>query len=117
MDETVMCRIDGAIAWLTLNRPEKLNALNYAMIDRLMALLDVLETEARMGALILTGAGERAFSAGGDIPEFAAPVALNTSVDRFAQENLARGRESADGRFRSCRTDRWPQFERSEVRT
>jgi len=74
MDEIVMCRIDGATAWLTLNRPEKLNALNYAMIDRLLALLDALEPDARVRALILTGAGERAFSAGGDIPEFAESV-------------------------------------------
>jgi enoyl-CoA hydratase/carnithine racemase len=74
MDEIVTCRIDGGIAWLTLNRPEKLNALSYAMIDRLMDRLDALEPQAAVGALILTGAGERAFSAGGDIPEFAESV-------------------------------------------
>ena len=59
---------------LTLNRPEKLNALNYALIDRLMATLDAIETDDDVRAVILTGAGERAFSAGADIHEFSGSV-------------------------------------------
>jgi enoyl-CoA hydratase/carnithine racemase len=74
MDEIVTCRIEGGIARLTLNRPEKLNALSYAMIDRLMDWLDAVEPRVEVGALILTGAGERAFSAGADIPELADSV-------------------------------------------
>ena len=58
------------IAVLTLNRPEKLNAITYAMNDRLLALFDKIEADDTIGAVILTGAGERAFSAGGDIHEF-----------------------------------------------
>ena len=72
---------DGiAIAILTLNRPEKLNALNYALVDRLLAVLDDIEVDARVRAVILTGAGERSFSAGGDIHEFSASVALGVDV-------------------------------------
>lgn len=74
MEKLVTCTISDQIAVLTLNRPEKLNAINYAMVDRLLALLDSLETDKSVGAIILTGAGEKAFSAGGDIWEFSASV-------------------------------------------
>ena len=74
MSDTVLLDIADNIAELTLNRPHKLSALNYEMIDRLMALLDRLEVAPEVRAVILTGAGERAFSAGGDIDEFSASV-------------------------------------------
>src|SRR3546814_13471264 len=73
MSDTILMDIQDKVALLTLNRPHKLNALSYEMIDRLMALLDTIET-ADVHAVILTGAGDRAFSAGGDIPEFARSV-------------------------------------------
>jgi enoyl-CoA hydratase len=66
--------ISGGIATVTLNRPQKRNAINYAMADSLMAVLDALESNAAVGAVILTGAGEKAFSAGGDIHEFSQSV-------------------------------------------
>jgi len=59
---------DG-IALLTFNRPEKLNALNYRLIDALVAQLLAIERDPSVRAVILTGAG-RAFSAGADIAEF-----------------------------------------------
>ena len=43
MSELVLCETRGAVAVLTLNRPAKLNALNYALIDRLKELLDAIE--------------------------------------------------------------------------
>jgi enoyl-CoA hydratase len=70
MTEFVTLHVDRDIALLTLNRPAQLNALNYALIDRLMALLDQIECADDIRAVILTGAGERAFSAGADIHEF-----------------------------------------------
>lgn len=72
--ETVLIETRGRIALVTLNRPQKLNALTYAMNDRLLTLLDAIEDDRSIGAVVITGAGERAFSAGGDIPEFAASV-------------------------------------------
>ena len=75
MSQPVLCEIADSIATVTLNRPEKLNAIDYAMADALLALLDELESDAAVGAVILTGAGERAFSAGGDIHEFSQSVA------------------------------------------
>lgn len=74
MTDTVLFQRQGPIAVLTLNRPHKLNALDYATIDRLMALLDGIEADDTLRAAILTGAGERAFSAGGDIPQFTASI-------------------------------------------
>ena len=72
--DTVLIEIDDGIALLTLNRPSRHNALSYALIDCLMAHLDLIEVDATVRAVILTGAGARAFSAGADIPEFAGSV-------------------------------------------
>ena len=66
-------RSDGVVL-LTLNRPGKLNALDHALVDALSAALDEAEADARVRAIILTGAGDRAFSAGADIAEFAGSV-------------------------------------------
>jgi enoyl-CoA hydratase len=76
MSDPVLFEIGDGIALITLNRPDKLNALNYDLINRLMATLDRIETDAGVAALILTGAGERAFSAGADISEFSGSVRL-----------------------------------------
>ncbi len=61
-------RIDSA-AIITLNRPEKLNALSFGLAQELDDELTHLETDDDIKAVILTGAGERAFSAGADITE------------------------------------------------
>ncbi|MBB4122499.1 crotonase/enoyl-CoA hydratase family protein [Martelella radicis] len=78
MQDTVLLEKKDRIALLTLNRPEKLNALDYATNDRLLALLDQIEADAEIGAVILTGAGDRAFSAGGDIHEFTESIKRGT---------------------------------------
>jgi enoyl-CoA hydratase len=80
MADLVLNDTHDGVTVLTLNRPEKLNALNYALIDRLLAVLDDIEVDDRIRAVILTGAGERAFSAGGDIHEFSASVARGADV-------------------------------------
>ncbi|WP_299738362.1 crotonase/enoyl-CoA hydratase family protein [uncultured Roseobacter sp.] len=80
MPELITYDKKGAIALLTLNRPEKLNALNYATNDQLLALLETIETDPSIRAVVLTGAGERAFSAGGDIYEFSESVKAGIDV-------------------------------------
>lgn len=73
MSETpvqVAVRDDG-IAVVTLNRPDKLNALNEAVRQQLMEVVDALATDDRVKVAILHGAGEKAFVAGADIGEFA----------------------------------------------
>jgi enoyl-CoA hydratase len=79
MSDPVLVEIKDQIALITLNRPHKLNALNYALIDRLMALLDAIEVATDVRAIILTGAGERACSAGADIHEFSRSVRSSTN--------------------------------------
>ncbi|TPI43702.1 crotonase/enoyl-CoA hydratase family protein [Mesorhizobium sp. B3-1-6] len=80
MTDLVLSETRDGVVILTLNRPDKLNALNYALIDRLLSLLDLIETDDGVRAVILTGAGERAFSAGADIREFAVSVEAGTDV-------------------------------------
>jgi enoyl-CoA hydratase len=80
MSDAILIEIKDGIALITLNRPERLNALNYDLIDRLMAALDQIEIDAAVRAVILTGAGERAFSAGADIHEFTASVRLGAAT-------------------------------------
>lgn len=58
---------DGAIATITLDRPEKLNALTPEMLAGLEAMLGAIEADEAIRVLVITGAGERAFSAGADI--------------------------------------------------
>lgn len=91
MIDEVIYRKRGKVALLTLNRPEKLNALSYATNDRLLALLDVIEADNTVHAIILTGAGERAFSAGADIPEFTNSIrqGANEAVRAFCRRGQA----------------------------
>jgi enoyl-CoA hydratase/carnithine racemase len=60
---------DG-LAWITLNRPEVLNAINMQMRDELWDLMHAVHDDPEVGVVIFKGAGDRAFSAGADIGEF-----------------------------------------------
>jgi 2-(1,2-epoxy-1,2-dihydrophenyl)acetyl-CoA isomerase len=66
MQNSVQLRQDGAVAIITLDRPEKVNALDRAMLERLIVLLDAAAGSAATRALLITGTG-RAFSAGQDL--------------------------------------------------
>jgi enoyl-CoA hydratase len=89
MTEPVLLDIKDGIALITMNRPDRLNALNYALIDRLMAMLDRIETDVSARVVVLTGAGERAFSAGADIHEFSGSV--RRGVDVAVRDFVRRG--------------------------
>ena len=60
---------DG-LAWVTLNRPEVLNAINLRMRDELWEVMHAVRDDPEVGVVIFKGAGERAFSAGADVSEF-----------------------------------------------
>jgi enoyl-CoA hydratase len=68
--ETVLLETDdNGISILTINRPDKLNALNKQVLDDLGDAFDFIEKADHIGLTILTGAGEKAFAAGADIKE------------------------------------------------
>lgn len=62
-------RQSGRVGLIRLNRPQKLNAWNSAMRDEIMEALRTFEADADIGAIVMTGAGNRAFSAGQDLEE------------------------------------------------
>ena len=70
--DEVLVAIEDGIAMVTLNRPAQMNAVNSALRRRLITVLGALDADQSVGAIVLTGAGERAFCAGQDLSEAAA---------------------------------------------
>jgi len=68
--ENILVELENSIQVITINRPSKLNALNKATIEELSHVLVAADKEASVRAVIITGAGEKAFVAGADISEF-----------------------------------------------
>lgn len=71
MTEQVTYRVTDSVAWLTINRPEAHNALNRAVREGLFAGFHRFNEDDGARVLVLTGAGEKAFCAGGDLKEMA----------------------------------------------
>lgn len=69
--EEITYEVEDQVAWLTINRPEARNALNKAVRDGLWAGFRRFADDDSAAVLILTGAGEKAFCAGGDLKEMA----------------------------------------------
>jgi enoyl-CoA hydratase len=86
--------LDG-VALLTLDRPDALNALDFALIAELVDAAEGLDADAACRAMVITGAGERAFAAGADIRELAVqtPVTLTVDNDFHRWERLKRIRK------------------------
>lgn len=91
--ENIIYEVKEGIGFLTVNRPDKLNALNGRVIDEILHLLSEVKCNDEVKALIVTGSGSKAFVAGADIPEIQA-IGLKEGLDfpRKGQEmtrNLA----------------------------
>jgi enoyl-CoA hydratase/carnithine racemase len=69
-DTLVYEKTGDGLAWITLNRPDVLNAINMQMRDELWDLMHAVRDDPDVRVIIFKGAGERAFSAGADISEF-----------------------------------------------
>lgn len=80
-------RIADGIGWLTLNQPEKRNALSLVMWENLPAVMAHFTADPNVRVVIVRGAGDKAFSAGADISEFAAVRA--TPADRVHYDEAA----------------------------
>lgn len=70
MTDVVLRQDEGRVAVLTVNRPDKLNALNQEVRNRMLEHLAAIEVDDGIGAVVVTGAGEKSFIAGADIGEF-----------------------------------------------
>src|SRR6266481_5585059 len=75
--ETILLERRGRVAIVTINRPEKRNALNIQTRAEGAAVLDELRADDSVSVVILTGAGDKAFIAGADIAEFADRSAIS----------------------------------------
>jgi enoyl-CoA hydratase/carnithine racemase len=92
MSDAVLVARDGAIATVTLNKPERLNALDKGMWRALGEIFTRLDADESLRCVILRGAGEKAFAAGADIAEFAterANVDQAREYDEVVREALA----------------------------
>ncbi|MBJ7333689.1 MAG: enoyl-CoA hydratase/isomerase family protein, partial [Thermoleophilia bacterium] len=67
-EDLVLYERRGPSAWITLNRPSKLNAMTYALVDQFEAALDRAETDGEVRVVVVRGAG-RAFCAGYDLEQ------------------------------------------------
>jgi len=76
MPENIILEKRGRVALLTINRPEKLNALNIKTRQEMAEALDELRNDDSVRVLVITGAGEKSFVAGADIAEFEGRTAL-----------------------------------------
>jgi enoyl-CoA hydratase len=79
--ENILVATTDRISVLTINRPEKRNALNQATCDEILHALDALRSSPDSRVLIVTGAGDKAFIAGADIGEFEGRTALTQRVN------------------------------------
>lgn len=88
---TVQFERRAATAVLTISRPEKLNALDNPTIEQLDRHLDLIEEDDEIRAVVITGAGDRAFSAGADIAGFSVPMGQSPEVAlrRFVRKGQA----------------------------
>jgi len=68
--KNLIIRKSDGIGWITVNRPDKLNALNVETVEELKVAFQDFHDDAEVKVVILTGAGEKAFVAGADISEF-----------------------------------------------
>jgi enoyl-CoA hydratase len=87
MYETITVEKRGAVAVLTINRPDKLNALSRQVHQEGVAALDELKHDDSVRVVVLTGSGEKAFIAGADIKEFQDQTPV-TQRDLFHEKTL-----------------------------
>ena len=78
--ETVIYEKKGRIAYVTMNRPKVLNALNHTAVADLRAAFEDARDDEQIRGIILTGAGDKAFIAGADINEIATDTPVQTEA-------------------------------------
>jgi enoyl-CoA hydratase len=87
---TLLFDLAGGIARVTINRPDKLNALNGTVIAELDEAVERIRTESAIQAVLLTGAGTKAFVAGADIGEIGGQGAIEGQARALAGQRMMR---------------------------
>jgi enoyl-CoA hydratase/carnithine racemase len=88
-DGTIEVSTDGPVALVTISRPDKLNAMTLEMIREFSVVTTQLDEDPEIRAIVITGAGDRAFSAGGDLKSLL-PAALEAGWDILNPDPTAR---------------------------
>jgi enoyl-CoA hydratase len=96
MYSTLLIQIENNICTITINRPDKLNALNKTVINELSAAIDEVYSNPDIRTAIITGAGAKAFVAGADISEF---LELNAGQ---GEELARRGQQLVFDKIENC---------------
>ena len=87
--ETILVETRGNVGLITLNRPEALNALNGKLMDELTAVVDEMEADDNIGAMVITGSS-KAFAAGADIKEMQHKSYMEVMAEDFITANWER---------------------------
>ena len=87
----LLYEVEGGIARLTFNRPQARNALTFGMYEELARICEAVNQEASIRAMILTGAGGKAFAAGTDIAQFRSFRTPEDALDYEARMNRVLG--------------------------
>jgi enoyl-CoA hydratase/carnithine racemase len=91
MTEDLLYEVKDGIGWITFNRPQARNALTFAMYERLAEICETAPEDPAIKALVLTGAGEKAFAAGTDISQFRAFSTPQDALDYEARGDRVMG--------------------------
>jgi enoyl-CoA hydratase/carnithine racemase len=98
MNPGILVTRDGDVATVTLNNPERLNALSLAMWEQLGAAARELDADQSLRCIVVRGAGEKAFAAGADIASFASERANSKQAKEYGSRISAGMRDLADCR-------------------
>src|SRR6202790_2556422 len=83
--EDLLYSVEDGIARLTFNRPQARNALTFAMYEQMAVICETVNADRSIKAMILTGAGDKAFASGTDISQFRAFKTAQDSLDYEAR--------------------------------
>ena len=93
--DDVMCRKEGAIAYITINREKAYNSLNSTIMERLENIFLELEHDAEVMVVVITGAGQKAFVSGADVGEIKKAGDTRTDLIKKGQEVFSKIRNSS----------------------
>lgn len=85
MEKSVLFRRDGAISWISLNRPERLNAMNQQLVDDLSRAIDAADADPVSRVIIIHGEG-RAFCSGDDLKDLEAQTASESATRKWVED-------------------------------